>query len=141
MIRWAGAYVILGALAAPPAGWAQQPEPELFKRCATAPLGSAECDSTELAEALGQLSARDMRIFGDAGMESFAMLTALRYGASAIYFAAEGDGCIAEEERAAAIDIWSVWVRPPEGLSQTVRAQYETYAGVIDAIIDMEVGC
>ena len=140
MRRWTWAYAILGALAAPLPGAAQQPL-ELFERCASAPVGSAECDSTELADALGQLSAADMRIFGDAGMESFAMLTALRYGASAIYFAAEGDGCIAEEERTAAIDIWSIWVRPPETLPDSVRNRYQIYAGVMDAIIDMEVGC
>ncbi len=140
MIRRCWAYAILGVLAAPLPGLAQQPL-ELFERCATAQIGSPECDATELAEALGELSARDMRIFGDAGMESFAMLTALRYGASAIYFAAEGDGCIAEEERTAAIDIWSIWVRPSDELPQAVRARYEIYSGVMDAIIDMEVGC
>jgi len=140
VIRWCWAYAILGALAAPQPGWTQ-PTLEVFERCATAPIGSADCDNTELSEALGLLSARDMRIFGDAGMESFAMLTALRYAASAIYFASEGDGCIAEEERTAAIDIWSIWVRPPDDLPQAVRARYEVYSGVMDAIIDMEVGC
>ena len=114
---------------------------DLFKACSTAAIGSPTCDASDLAESLGLLTAGQMRIFGDAGMESFAMLTALRYGASAIAFEQDGDGCFAEEERTAAVEIWSLWVELPEAAPKAIKARFEVFDGVMDQIVNMEVGC
>ncbi|MEM8871432.1 MAG: hypothetical protein AAGB10_22130 [Pseudomonadota bacterium] len=131
------AYVAAALMATP----APAADLEVFKACSVAPIGSETCDPDALAEGLGLLSAGDMRVFRDAGMESFAMLTALRYAASAIYFEAEGDGCYAEEERTAAVEIWSIWVQVPEGVPAAIKERYDVYAGVMDAVVNMEVGC
>ena len=114
---------------------------EVFKACGLAPSGSPTCEPEALADGLGLLSSGDMRAFGDVGMESFAMLTALRYAAAAIYFASEDEGCYAEEERTAAVEIWSIWVDLPEEAPEAIKARYEIYAGVMEAVVDMEVGC
>lgn len=113
----------------------------VFEACKVASIGSEACDAEALAQGLGLLSAGQMRIFRDAGMESFAMLTALRYAASAIAFEMDGDGCYAEEERTAAVEIWSLWVDLPEEAPQAIRARFEIYDGVMDQIVNMEVGC
>ena len=42
-----------------------------------------------VAAELGLLDPADVQMFRPYGMESFAILTALHYGASALYFAAE----------------------------------------------------
>lgn len=114
---------------------------DVLQACATAPIGSETCDAEDLAENLGLLTAGQMRIFGDAGMESFAMLTALRYAASAIFSQAESEGCYAEEERTAAIDIWSLWVSLPPDAPVAIQKQFAIYSGVMDGVINMEVGC
>lgn len=116
-------------------------EMSVFEACKAAPIGSEACDAEDLAESLGLLTAGQMRIFGDAGMESFAMLTALRYGASAIAFEQDGDGCFAEEERTAAVEIWSLWVELPDAAPDAIKARFEVFDGVMDGIVNMEVGC
>ncbi len=136
-MRHLGAYLASALLAGPAAAQ----DMAVFEACAQAPIGSKTCDAEDLAESLGLLTAGQMRIFGDAGMESFAMLTALRYAASALFSQAEGEGCYAEEERTAAIDIWSLWVRLPEAAPQVIKDRFAVYEGVMDGVIDMEVGC
>ena len=109
--------------------------------CAKAGFGDAACDTDMLAEELGLLGINEVREFRSYGMESFAMLTALRYAASAIYFAAEGEGCVAEEERTAAVEIWSLWVQKPDDLPDAVAAKFETFDTVMNHVVQMEVGC
>ncbi len=123
------------------AGPVEAQDMSVFKGCQATPIGAEGCDGAALAESLGLLTAGQMRIFGDAGMESFAMLTALRYAASAIFSQAEGEGCYAEEERTAAIDIWSLWVSLPQDAPVVIQKQFAIYSGVMDGVINMEVGC
>ena len=48
-------------------------------------LDTPGCDAEDLAENLGLMGINEVRVFKDIGMESFAMLTAMRYAASAIF--------------------------------------------------------
>ena len=114
---------------------------DILAACAAAAIGSPECDAEALSEALGVLSAGDVRVFASYGMESFAMLTALRYASSAIYFASEGEGCVAEEERTAAIEIWSIGVRLPDDAPEVVAERFAVFDGIMDNIVQMEVAC
>ncbi len=113
----------------------------LIAACATAKIGAPECEMTALAESLGLLTAGDVRVFGDIGMESFAMLTALRYAASAMFFLSEGDGCYAEEERAAAIEIWSLWVSLPNDAPKIIAEKFALYEGIMDKVVALELSC
>lgn len=114
---------------------------DVIKGCSTAPIGSEGCDADKLAESLGFLGWNDMREFGYLGMESFAMLTALRYGASAIAFNAYDDPCAAEEERYAAVEIWDLWVKLPEDAPQNMKDRFAVFEGVIENIREMETEC
>ncbi len=114
---------------------------DVIKGCATAPIGSEGCDGDKLAESLGFLDWNDMREFRYVGMESYAVLTALRYGASAIDFMAYDEPCAAEENRYAAVEIWDLWVKLPEDAPDVAREQFEIYDAVIENIRDMEIRC
>ena len=126
------------ALAAAPAA-AQ--DMEVIRFCGLGGFDNALCDTEVLAGELGLLSAGSVRVFHDLGMESFAMLTALRYAASAIYFNAEDEACVAEEERTAALEIWSIWVQKPERMPAEASALYDIYDGIMNGVADMEVSC
>ncbi|MSU88927.1 hypothetical protein GE300_04725 [Rhodobacteraceae bacterium 2CG4] len=141
MIR--GAAYLLATLAAAPvaASVAAAQDLAVIGACSGVPLDAGACDADALAAELGLLGPADVQMFRPYGMESFAILTALHYGASALYFAAEGEGCTAEEERAAAVEIWSLWVDLPAGVPQAVAERFAVYDGVMDNIIQMEVGC
>ena len=117
------------------------PDMAIIQTCSTAPIGSALCDREKLSESLGLLAGSEVRDFGFAGMESFAMLTALRYSASAIAFLDYDDPCAAEENRYAAVDIWDLWVKLPEDAPDTVKERYEMYNGIIENIRNMEIDC
>lgn len=117
------------------------PDMDIIKSCSTMPIGSESCDPDKLAESLGLLAGSDVRDFGFAGMESFALLTALRFGASAIAFRAYDEPCAAEEDRYAAVDIWDLWVKLPEDAPETVKTRFEMYEGVIENIREMEINC
>ncbi|MEM8788316.1 MAG: hypothetical protein AAGE76_08635 [Pseudomonadota bacterium] len=133
----AAAYLATALLAAPAAAQ----DMDMIETCGSGGLDAGGCDKEAFAEALGLLSAGQMRIFRDAGMESFAMLTALRYGASAVFFAMEDEGCYAEEERTAAVEIWSIWVSLPDDAPGAIARKFALYDGAMDAIVNMEVGC
>ena len=75
------------------------------------------------------------------GVEGFAMLTSLRYAASALFFIDEGEPCIAEEERTAATEIWLRWVEKPVGLPAPVAEDFDLYAALMNGIMEMEVIC
>ncbi|MEO0386778.1 MAG: hypothetical protein AAF281_04495 [Pseudomonadota bacterium] len=109
--------------------------------CAKADIGGPACDPAALAESLGLLSAGQVRPFAELGMESFAMLTALRYAASALFFLSEGEGCFAEEERTAAIDIWSIWVRLPGDAPGALAEEFAVYDGIMDKVVGLEMAC
>ncbi|MHA3980278.1 hypothetical protein ACW9UR_21625 [Halovulum sp. GXIMD14794] len=142
MIHRGAAYLLAMLAATPVAAPAVAAQDfGVIEACATAPLGSEDCNADALAGELGLLGAGDVRMFRPHGMESFAILTALRYGASALYFASEGEGCTAEEERAAAVEIWSLWVDLPANVPQAVADRFAVYDGVMNNIIQMEVGC
>jgi len=138
-----GAAYLLAMLAAAPvaAPVAAAQDLEVLKACAVSTVGAPDCDADALSESLGLLGAGDVQMFRPFGMESFAILTALRYGASALFFASEGEGCTAEEERAAAVEIWSLWVDLPDDVPRAVADRFAVYDGVMDNIIQMEVGC
>ena len=114
---------------------------DVIEACSTAPIGSEGCDADKLAESLGFLAGSDVRDFGFAGMESFAMLTALRYGAAAIDYASIEEPCAAVEEQYAAVEIWDLWVKLPEDAPDTVKERFEMFNGVIENIRDMEIEC
>lgn len=114
---------------------------DVLRSCAAAPVGAPGCDGKAMSENLGLLSAGDVKVFASYGMESFAMLTALRYAASAVFFRDLGEGCVAEEERTAAIEIWSIWVRLPEDVPDVVAERFTVYDGIMDNIVRMEVAC
>lgn len=135
------AYLLTATLAAAPAAAQSADEPDVLAACAVLPVGDKGCDDEALSTALGRLGADDVKVFASYGMESFAILTALRYGASALFFADEGEGCVAEEERAAAIDIWSIWVKLPPDVPKVVADRFAIYDGIMNRIVAMEVGC
>ncbi|MEM9428492.1 MAG: hypothetical protein AAGA32_03240 [Pseudomonadota bacterium] len=128
-------------LASPTSAQERVLDMELVEQCATVEIGAAECPALDLAESLGLLSGTEMRPFGNAGMESFAMLTALRYAASALFFREEGDGCVAEEERTAAIEIWSLWVRLPDDAPGPIASRFGTYDGIMSQIVELDLAC
>ncbi|WP_157966393.1 hypothetical protein [Oceanibium sediminis] len=131
------AYVAAMLLAAP----AGAQDLDVIGGCAAAPIGAPTCDGEALAENLGLLGAGDVKVFSSYGVESFALLTALRHGASAIFLAAEGEGCFAEEERTAALEIWSIWVSPPREAPRLVSERYAMFEDVMDNIVALEVTC
>ncbi len=104
-------------------------------------FASVSCDTDELARALGQITGGQVRPFGSIGMESYAMLTSLRYSAAAIAFANDEEPCAAEEERYAAVEIWSLWVELPEDAPKVIKDKFAVYDSVMDQIIDMELEC
>ncbi len=109
--------------------------------CAAGEIDAGGCEASALAENLGLITGRQMRPFGKLGMESFAMLTSLRYAASALFFMEEGEPCYAEEERGAAVEIWSLWVELPEGAPQVMAEKFAVFDGVMDKIVTLELGC
>ncbi|QHQ34621.1 hypothetical protein [Algicella marina] len=114
----------------------------VLERCAGAEkIGVDGCDAADLAENLGLISGSEIRPFGKFGMESFAMLTSLRYAASSLFFLAEGEPCYAEEERGAAVEIWSLWVELPPDIPQVMAEKYAVFDGVMDKIVTLELGC
>ena len=113
----------------------------LIAACAEAPIGGPDCDRGALAESLGLLQAGDVAPFRALGMESFAMLTALRYGASALWYADTGEGCYAEEERSAAISIWREWVALPADAPAETKDMFAMYDRLIRAVATMEMPC
>ena len=133
----APAYLALALAATPVAAQ----DMDLIEACAANRMAEGVCDRGQLAEDLGLLSAGSVRIFGDYGIESFAMLTSLRYAASALFFAEEGEGCFAEEERTAAVEIWSLWVAKPNDLPDAVAVKYDVYDEIMKGIVQMEVMC
>ena len=48
---------------------------------------------------------------------------------------------MAEEERTAAVEIWSLWVEKPDDLPDAVAAKFETFDTVMGHVVQMEVGC
>ena len=136
-MRVAPAYLGLALMTSP----ALAQDMDLIAGCADTGLDTPGCDAEDLAENLGLMGINEVRVFKDIGMESFAMLTAMRYAASAIFFQAEGEGCIAEEERAAAIEIWSLWVALPEDAPRAIAEKYEILDGVMTNIVQMEMEC
>ncbi len=116
-------------------------DPTVFADCLDGGIGGVACPNAKLARNLGLLAAEDMFVFSDKGGEGFAMLTALRYAASALFFIDEGEPCIAEEERTAAVDIWYTWVKKPDDLLVAQAADFDVYAALMDGVAKLEVVC
>lgn len=139
------ALMIAGPALAQEVNFADQGERVLdmgvLERCAAAKIGAEGCAAGELAEHLGLITGGQVRPFGKLGMESFAMLTSLRYAASALFFMEEGEPCYAEEERAAAVEIWSLWVELPADVPQVMAEKFAVYDAVMDKIVTLELGC
>ncbi|MEO1552026.1 MAG: hypothetical protein AAFR93_16640, partial [Pseudomonadota bacterium] len=71
---------------APLGAKAQVTEPDfaLIEACAVGELGKGVCKIDELALNLGVLDRGHVSVFGAIGVESFAMLTALRFAATSL---------------------------------------------------------
>ena len=137
LIQGPAAYLALALMTAP----AMAQDYGVIEACSKAAIGSEACDRDDLADSLGLLGINDVRVFKSVGMESFAMLTAMRHGAAAMFFLSEDEGCIADEERTAAVEIWSLWVQLPDDAPGAIKDKYALFDGVMNGIIDMEVGC
>ncbi len=133
----APAYLAAMLLASP----ALSQDMSVIEACGTDPLGEGSCQVGDLAEALGLLDRGAVRVFGDVGVESYAMLTSLRYAASTLAFLDDGEPCIAEEERYAAVEIWSLWVALPDSAPEIIKEKFDVYEGVMDKIVNLELEC
>ena len=144
VIKVMGAY--LATLLAAPSLQAQEAvqtvaEPAVFTDCLDNGIGGGACPTEKLAKNLGLLDSEDVRPLSAYGIESFAVLTSLRYAASALFFLDEGEPCIADEERTAALEIWSRWVTKPDDLPSGLSSTFDVYAELMDGIGKIEVVC
>ncbi|MHA3914726.1 hypothetical protein [Halovulum sp. GXIMD14793] len=114
---------------------------DIVAACAAEPIGVGACDAEALAEKLGLMTAGDMIPFRDSRMESFAILTSLRLTSSAIFFNLEGDGCVAEEERIQAAEIWQLWVQLPQDALPEAAERFSQLNALMNNVFEMELVC
>ena len=131
-------YVAVAAIAAGPV-LAQ--DDSLLLACSETAIGSNECNAEELAAYLGKMTGGDILDFRESRMESFAILTALRLSASAIFFKLDDDGCTAEEERSQAAEIWQTWVQLPPDATPSAAEKFAVLNGLMNNIYEMEIEC
>jgi len=122
-------------------GQVTEPDFDLIEACAEGELGEGACKIDDLALSLGVLDRGHVSVFGDIGVESFAMLTALRFAATSLAFMQDDDGCAAEEERYAAVEVWSLWVSLPNDAPDIIADKFDVYSGVMDKIVQLELQC
>ncbi|MDX8352321.1 hypothetical protein [Cognatiyoonia sp. IB215182] len=114
---------------------------DILDRCAQMGLGLPHCPTEDLQQALDRLSAGDFRQFRDLGMESYAMLTAMRHLAVALEWR-EGydDNCRPSYEVYQAGELWFEWVRLPQGVTEDETADFQRYALILDHLSAAYVG-
>lgn len=138
-MRIFASYIAAALIAA--AGASQAQDVDILLACSKSPIGAVPCDAEALADHLGLMSGGDVLDFRESRMESFAILTSLRLAASAIFFNLEDDGCVAEEERSQAVQIWELWVQLPPDATPAAVEKYAVLNGLMRNVYDMEIEC
>lgn len=137
-MRGFASYLAIALIAA---SASQAKDADIILACSKEPIGSGACVAEVLAEHLGLMSGGDVLDFRESRMESFAILTSMRLAASAIFFNLEDDGCVAEEERSQAVEIWELWVQLTPDATPSAVEKYAVLNGVMRNVYDMKIEC